>query len=237
MKTRRFGLVLAAWIMGMAAASVAGTTEVMDDFNDGVRNKALWRVQTGNTTLLREQGGKLCYVMASTNFGLAKWEWKEAYVLMDHDSLDCVFTLRMPLELSQSGQSARFGVGFKDDTYPARYAGISLLQMSSTRWFAVDKSNGSTSWLAVGVARKYPETAMLRLRYSNRYKTVSFSWKKLADAAWQKAADPIDVNALWGPASQRTLRPYVYGVSSGAVVPATWFQMDNFTIINKIPDL
>jgi hypothetical protein len=237
MKTQRFGLVIAALALGVAATSFAGTTEFMDDFNDGVRNKALWKVQAGTTALLREQDGKLCYVTSSTNYGFARWEWKTDYVLIDHDILDSVFTLRMPLKLALSGKSARFGVGFKDENNPGRYVGFCMIQMLATRWFGVDKSDGSISWLTPYGPKKYPATIMLRLRYNNRYKKVSFAWKKPSDTTWQAVGSAVDLNAEWGIASQRTLRPYVYGISLGALIPATWFQIDNFTVINRIPDL
>lgn len=236
MKTQRFGLVVAAWVMGFAASGFGLTTEVTDDFNDGVRNKAFWRVNEYDTTVLRETGGKLCYVMATTNFGLARWEWKAPYVLIDHDILESVFTLRMPLELSVPGQSARFGVGFRDVSMPNRYVGFSLMQLTSARWFGVDKSDGTISWLIPSGIKKYPATVMMRIRYSNRYKKVSFAWKKPADAIWQAVGTPVDLNAEWGVASQRTLRPYVFGISKGAIIPATWFQIDEIKVINKIID-
>lgn len=236
MKTQRFGLVVAAWVMGLAASAVALTTEVTDDFNDGVRSKAFWRLNASDTTVLRETGGKLCYVTTFTNFGIARWEWKTAYVLIDHDILESVFTLRVPLELSVPGQSARFGVGFRDVSMPNRYVGFSLLQMVSCRWFYVDKSDGHISWLISSGMKKYPATVMMRIRYSNRYKKVTFAWKRPGDPDWQAVGTPVDLNAEWGVASQRTLRPYVYGISLGAVIPATWFQIDDITVINKIID-
>jgi hypothetical protein len=76
----------------------------------------------------------------------------------------------------------------------------------------------------------------MRIRYSNRVKTVSFAWRKPGEAAWHEAASAIDLNAEWGAASQRTLQPYIYGVSAGAIIPGNWFQLDDFTVVNKTID-
>lgn len=230
MKTVFARIVLAVGWLGIVGTGLAATTVLMDDFNDGVRNKTLWRVPAGNSGLLLEQNGRLCYATSSGDDAFAAWDWKKVYTLIDRDRLDIVFTLSMPSELYLAGESMKYGVGFRDELAPARQVIFWMEQMNQNRWFNTYVTDGFNASDGLYGPQQYPKKMMLRLRYSNQYKKVSFAYKTTLEASWHVLGGGIDLNAQWGVASHRVLRPFVYAVSTDAFIPPYNYQLDNFTV-------
>jgi hypothetical protein len=214
---------------------LAGLAYGGDNFNDGVRNKALWKVPAGNTGRLVETNTRLYFnSLGSSGYRSAAWLWKTPYTLYSGDLLETSVLICFPKRNIGPTAQILLGMGLANGYQPsAKYITVSMSNYNFEREVVVTSD---------GVYRPFAlpqnfDVFYLVLRYNATTGKLTF-WQRATDYSWTSKVGAVKLNNLWSIplGTPFVLVPYLKGSSdSFELTTADDFCLDDFNVIQTIP--
>jgi hypothetical protein len=236
------GCLAAAWLMSAGGARAAAPEIISDNFNDGVRNPALWYVSPWSITTFKETGGRLLFTRnTQTNLAWQQAGWAAKWFTRSYDQrdyMDIRVTVRVPHKILSNppgtNQTFEVGLGFWQSLADFNYVELSVRDSLANRKFVVyyESDDLGTSHEWTYAAPTNASIFNLRIYFSAFTKKASFYWQLPGEATWHVVRPPLAINTLFHRGLPYKMRPYMVGYMDEAAVPASWnVYLDNFMAI------
>jgi hypothetical protein len=223
----------------MAGLSFAGGPPLWrsDDFNDGIRNTAFWRIQRSGTGQLVETNGRLFFDSNNTapySFTSCAWQFRTAYPLFGGDVLATSALISFPPLVIPSDAQILLGLGWQDG-FPvsSKYFHMKIREYSGERQLIVAANGtGLTSRGTIFPLPRAVNRFYLLARYNALTGKATF-WQKAVNNAWSYKIGSVDLNGWWNVplGSAITLAPFVYGAAGQCpVTTGDNLYIDNFQV-------
>lgn len=229
--------------ISLAAALASGSiVTVSDDFNDGVRNKTLWRVDASQGGVLVEKNGVL-YGYSGTNnpqaeFHSAQWELKPVQWSVYGQIYEVEARVRCPDKAPGTNASAFVWMElgwFIPGSIP-RVAAAGTVWLDHTHR-VLNICLYKPDITSIGGSAALPtlsSTIRVKLRYYSKTGMVGLYWREDGDHPWALARS-LDLNKAWNISIGTSLyvRPYLKFLSCKCrvVQPKAYFFDDFYSRI------
>jgi hypothetical protein len=237
-------IVLSGLIVLAAACSLAQSSyTAVDNFNDGLRNKALWKkLSYKPTTQLIESNRRLRFVTGDVNpleSTFAMWRLKTTRVMVNSDTIETTVMVNIPSLFNYDTDSIlRMGIRWSDPTDSRNNITLALQRKATGVNFHVTHGGagggGGATEFAIpdGIRRVY-----LSILYSCQSDTATFWWHVPGQMVWNKLPLDMDLNSEWGlPGNTVTLKAYLFAESYNywpTIGSNLYF--DNFKLVHQMP--
>lgn len=236
-------LVALVGIAGLAQEKGGAPLVVTDNFNDGIRNQAMWKcVAYKPTTKLWETGTRLFFMTGNVNpydSTYATWRMKSSRFLFASDVLETIALINVPFCSSADPDAvARLGLVWADPAETHNNINYAVEMTPLFRYLEI--SYGGTG--GSGGVQKYTfpvntGNIYLKIRYSNVAKKVTFFWRRPGETVWNRLPFNINLTSLWSlPLNTAAVRSDVLAECSGFwIQPSHNLYIDNFQVVHTIP--
>jgi hypothetical protein len=230
-------------ISGVAQDKGGAPLRVSDNFNDGVRNRSIWRTGAYTpTTKLVETGTRLFFTTGDINpydSTYATWRMKSSRVLVDSDVLETSALFNVPFYSSADpGAVVRLGLLWADPAVPQNTINFAVEMTPLFRYLEIIYGGTGGS----GGVQKYTfpvntRNIYLKLRYSNVTKKTTFWWRRPGEAVWNRLPFNINLTDLWSiPLNTVIVRSDLLAECEGFwIQPSHNMYFDNFQVVQTIP--
>lgn len=236
MNIRNGAAIVFLAMAGIGFEAGADPTVRMDNFNDGVRNTALWKAPDHDDGLLTETGGHLYYntlgVDPNADHSAALW-WKGTYTPSGSGIVETEVLVRMRDGITQaSGETIYAGFGWlKKPSGGVVYLTVS--ESGTQRNFFI-QCQGPSNPLNFLRSVPVPATAgkvVLKMRYVAATRMLSFWWRLPTDGVWNKIGKAVNLNDRWVEPGLISFQPFVSCSADGVLVPpSAGVYLDNFGV-------
>jgi hypothetical protein len=216
---RHICCILACHVLaGVCVAQGTITSTKADGFNDGSRNKTLWRITESTNAVFVESAGQLHFLTENPVLALSKkttWTLNYNYPVLNSDLIETVIKVRLPhLVPDTASESTEFfsGMGWQDGSGTRSLSFMVIDDKTGRRFRFMKISSGG------GLYMDYPvptadSSFELRMLYKRASHTVTFFWRLPGETAWTKLGTAQDLHALWDISGSFKLIPYVHAAS------------------------
>jgi hypothetical protein len=222
------------WGIWVIVGLWAGLAYGGDDFNDSVRNKALWKVPAGNMGRLVETNTRLYYnALGASGVRSASWYWKTPYTLNSGDMLEVSTLICLP-KVDEPTASAYLGLGLANGYLSgAKYVAVTVRSYDGQRDIVVSGDGRAKSF-------SLPQTLsvfFLVIRYNATTGKLTI-WQRAMDYSWTSKAGAVNLNVWWAvpPGTPLVMAPYIVGQSENMdFTTSNNYYFDDFNVIKTIP--
>ena len=240
---RMFSLLFLAALA--ACPALADVTVISDDFNDGVRNRALWRMFNKYGGRFVEKEGRLfAYsgaVEPPSSFHFVSWNVKPVVDLIAGDILEMEALVRLPPVALETNPNARVYVNMNllvPSTNKYRGVMFQFLRNHSGRTFTETIFKANSSLLEASTPLPSLSNAfVMKMRYNTANGKLSFWSRATADLTWTRLK-VMDLNQAWGFPLGRALTleaDIQFGTSDTRVDQARVVYIDDFKLTRFRP--
>jgi hypothetical protein len=223
-------------VVGLLAGLVYGG----DDFNDGIRNKVLWKVPAGNSGKFVETNTRLYFnSMGDAGFRAAEWYWKTPYTLYSGDRFVASILITFPKITLDPSDAIYLGMGLANgSSASAKKLLVTMMDYNSERRISVSVFGGGL----VGSYEEFDLPHATSLYYLEmRYTTVTGKmviWQRGVDNTWATKVCAMNLNSRWQIplGTPLLLVPYLHGETTDVgLTTSDNFCLDNFSVLQTIP--
>ncbi len=170
---------------------------LQDDFNDGVRNTAVWKASRFYDGLFLEQNGRLCFSCPS-GIGMAQWTSKYGYRLLAGDVLVFEAVVNAGSLLSTGPSNLlEIGLGFRDRFLNPTKSCLVYLARTATGLSVVAEGQGvGSNYRSFVIPRGYARY-ILTLLYSTGTGKISVSYRSVG-SSFGVVIGTVPLNKWWG---------------------------------------
>jgi hypothetical protein len=207
----------------------APSTVVSDNFNDGVRNKALWQIRSFKpSTRFMEANQRLFLSTGDVNpydSTYVMWRMKSSQTLIDADVLEASALINVPSYPSSEADAViRMGLVWQD---PANAVNTINFAVGMTPLYKrLHISYGGTGGGGSFLEYTFPvdtRNIYLKIRYSCVTDKASFWWRRPSETVWNRLPFTLELNTLWSvPFNSVAIRSSLLAESQGF-----WLQFDD----------
>jgi hypothetical protein len=192
-----------------------------DDFNDGVRNSAVWKASHFYDGLFTERNGAL-YFACPSGAGVARWTAKNGYLLPAGDILVFEALLSAGSQVStEQLHRLDIGLGFADQPLNPSKLCLVYLARTSVGLVVSVECNGAWSHYRTFVIPAGYARYVLTLRYNTATGKITVSYRSVG-GMFSIILGTIPINKWWGiPVGESApLTPMLAAQTYG--VPVVW---------------
>lgn len=236
--TRRIGFLAASFMLAAAAAQAASTEIFSDNFADGVRNTALWRIAAYDEGGFKETGGHLALrttTPSAPNLLVSGWAFNFDRICDGKDEFDIRAVVRAPHKVKQTGKNYELGIGLFQSRADHNYIELTVMDSSSNRQFGVYHLSNTTSsenYYTLPAPTNI-SVYVLRMRYKAESNKVFMYWSVPGSTTWHSLGS-ASFTTLFNRTPPHTMRPYIVSYIDQTLVPLSWnVYVDDFIGIYK----
>jgi hypothetical protein len=239
------GLGLACLAFWLTGAALGGVTVYEDNFNDGIRNKALWEVDNYFHGKFVETDGRLYGYSGVLNplddYHGITWLQKPAISLIDGDTLEMEVLCRLPMLPLGSATDAHIGMQFGftiPNSSPKLSVFLWFMINQTGRHLTLDVYRPDMTSIGYGII---PPGNLSKYYFKLRFKTSSGAFtvwcRTRSDQPWTELKK-ISLSTEWEepPGSSATLQPFVqFSTKKTRVEDPNCVYYDNFKVTRTRP--